>query len=198
MKSLQSGYVIWFTGLPGSGKSSISKKVIEKMDSDFLYLSMDEIRKQIFEKPNYSDQERDIAYRALVLIAEFASISGANVVVDATAHKRIWRDLARKRIQNFIEVYVKCTVTICVERETKRESDLVRKKIYIDALERLRSGKVFAGLGRVPGVDEPYEESKPEIVIDSSEGSIEEKADLVVDELVKFTPLTKFQKSNKG
>ncbi|MHB1908743.1 MAG: adenylyl-sulfate kinase [Nitrososphaerales archaeon] len=198
MKTLQSGYVIWFTGLPGSGKSSIAKKVIEKLDTTLVYLSMDEIRKQIFEKPNYSDQERDIAYRALVLVAEFACISGANVVVDATAHKRIWRDLARKRIQNFVEVYVKCPVDTCIERETKRESDLVRKRIYVDALERLRSGKVFTELGKVPGVDEPYEESKPEIVIDSSKGSIEEEADQIIDQMEKYAPLAKFRESNKG
>lgn len=166
------GTVIWFCGLPGSGKSTISKIVRKSLESkgiQTVYLSMDELRKNLFPNPSYSDEERDLAYRALGLLAFFISKTGSNVIIDATAHKRKWRDLARKNCRNFVEIYIKCPVEICIQRETKRRGQkVIRKRLYLDALERLKTGKKIKGLGKVPGVDETFEESNPEISIDSS------------------------------
>jgi len=142
---------------------------------------MDSIRKKIFPEPTYSDQERDAAYRSFVLIGSLLSTSGVSVLLDGVGHRKVWRDLARQECPKFIEVYVKCPIEICIQRETNRTgaSDGVRRKLYLDALERLRSGKKIEGLGKVPGVDEPFEESEsPEIVIDSSK----EPPDVLVDQ----------------
>jgi adenylylsulfate kinase-like enzyme len=130
---------------------------------------MDSIRKRIFPKPTYSDEERDSAYRCFVLIASFLSSSGIIVLLDGTGHKLIWRSLARKEFPNFVEVYVKCPIETCIERESKRKNNTsVRKKLYLSALARLKRGTKIAGVGKVPGIDEPFEESKrPEIVLDS-------------------------------
>jgi adenylylsulfate kinase-like enzyme len=193
----ESGTAIWFCGLPGSGKTTISKLVVELLEEEGIetvYVSMDEVRKKIFPNPTYSDEERDAAYRALVLIASMLCNKGHNVVLDATAHKKKWRDLAREECRDFVEVYVKCPIETCVERETKREGqNLVRKRIYLDALERLRTGSAITGLGKVPGVDEPFEESpSPEITVDSSRESAEALARQVVDRLKEFnSPISK-------
>ncbi len=186
-----SGAVVWFCGLPGSGKTTISKLLVELLERDgieVVYLSLDEVRPRIFPNPTYSDEERDAAYRAFVLIASTLCKRGDNVVLDATAHKRKWRDLAREECHDFVEVYVKCPVEVCIERETEREGqNLVRKKLYLDALERLRTGTVIVGLGKLPGVDEPFEESpSPEITIDSSQEKAETLARRVLDGLRKL------------
>lgn len=184
----RSGAVVWFCGLPGAGKTTISKIVVDLLRRDgvkTVYLSMDEIRRKLFPKPTYGDEERDTAYRALVLLASTLCRNGHNVLVDATAHKRKWRDSARKECRDFLEVYVKCPVEVCMTRETKRAGrNLVRRRLYLDALERLRTGTVIAGLGKLPGVDEPFEESpSPEIAIDSSREKPQELARRVADEL---------------
>ena len=185
-----SGTLLWFCGLPGSGKSTVSKlvvKMLEKRGVKVVYLSMDEIRKEIFPNPTYSDEERDAAYRAFVLIGSTLCSNGHNVVLDATAHKRKWRDLAREKCANFVEVYVKCPVEICIERETKREGqNSIRVKLYLDALERLRTGNKMKGLGKVPGVDEPFEDSDAEIVVDSSQEEPEAIAKQVIDKIEKI------------
>jgi len=178
---------VWFCGLPGSGKTTIARGVLERIKQrresklNVKLVSMDSIRKKIFPEPTYSDQERDAAYRSFVLIGSLLSTSGVSVLLDGVGHRKVWRDLARQECPKFIEVYVKCPIEICIHRETNRAgaSDGVRRKLYVDALERLRSGKKIEGLGKVPGVDEPFEESEsPEIVIDSSK----EPPDVLVDQ----------------
>ena len=166
----------WFCGLPGSGKTTIAQGVYGKVTktkpmSNVSLLSMDTIRQKIFPNPSYSDEERDTAYRALVLAASLLSAAGITVLLDGSGHKKAWRDLARQECPRFVEVYVKCPLELCIERETRRTegADGVRKKLYLDALERLKTGKKEEGLGKVPGVDEPFEESpSPEIILDSS------------------------------
>ncbi|HKW04422.1 MAG TPA: adenylyl-sulfate kinase [Nitrososphaerales archaeon] len=183
------GTVIWFCGLPGSGKSTISNIVRKSLQSEGIqtvYLSMDELRKNLFPNPSYSNEERDLAYRTLGLIASFISRAGSNVIVDATAHKRKWRDLARKNCRNFVEIYIKCPVEICIQRETNRRGQkVIRKRLYLDALKRLKTGKKIKGLGKVPGVDERFEESNPEIVIDSSSKRPPELANEIIARLKK-------------
>jgi adenylylsulfate kinase-like enzyme len=183
----QSSTVVWFCGLPGSGKTTIAQGVFDKIKqrrestSRVKLVSMDSIRKKIFPEPTYSDQERDAAYRSFVLIGSLLSTSGVSVLLDGVGHRKVWRDLARHECSKFVEVYVKCPIEICIQRETNRAltSDEVRGRLYLDALERLRSGKKIEGLGKVPGVDEPFEESEsPEVVIDSSK----EPADVLIDQ----------------
>lgn len=151
---------------------------------------MDAIRGKIFPNPKYSDEERDTAYRSFVLIGSLLSKYGVVAILDGSGHKRVWRDLARKECPRFVEVYVKCPIDICMERENRRKNQAnVRKKLYSDALKRLRTGKKIRGLGKVPGVDEPFEESlSPEIVIDSSKETPEILVEKVLRGLHRLEP----------
>lgn len=155
-----------------------------------IILSMDRIRPMLFPNPKYSDEERDAAYRALVLAASLLSKTGTNVLIDATGHKLVWRNLARKVCRRFVEVYVKCPIEICIERETRRKNNkLVRKKLYSSALRRLRTGRKNYGLGKVPGVDQPFQPSrKAEIVLDSSVEKPKAIAEIATKQLAKYAP----------
>ena len=189
------GYVLWFCGLPGSGKTTIARGVNEKLQGSsaqrWTLVSMDSVRQKIFPNPSYSDDERDAAYRALVIIASLLSQNDVSVILDATGHKKVWRDLARKECSRFIEIYVKCPVAICIARETKRidETSPIRTRLYLDALDRLQTGKKIEGLGKVPGVDEPFEGSEsPEIVLDSSISNPEALIEKTLRKLAQLVP----------
>jgi len=156
------GFAIWITGLPGSGKSTFADE-LKKTHPDLVVLRMDEFRKTVTPEPTYSQPERDIVYRALVYVAGKLTELGHNVVIDATGNLRRWRELARRLIPRFAEVYLKCTMELCMRREQQRlESRGAPKDIY----------KKGASGWPVPGMAAPYEEPlSPEVVIDTGKTS---------------------------
>ena len=115
-----SGLAIWITGLPGSGKSSITE-ALKRLHPEFLILRMDELRKVVTPQPTYSVEERDIVYRALVFFAKTLAEAGHNVLIDATGNLRTWRDFAREMIPRYKEVYLQCPVDVCMKRESTRK-----------------------------------------------------------------------------
>jgi adenylylsulfate kinase len=158
------GSCLWLTGLPGSGKTSIAT-VLKEKKPEIILLRMDEMRRIATPNPTYSDEEREILYRSLVFIARVLTESGHDVVIDATGHKRSWRDLARGIIKNFYEIYLKCPLEVCMGRERIRIDEFAPKDIY-------RKAELGAP---VPGIVVPYEEPlKPELIIDTDKISIEE------------------------
>ncbi|MBI5408085.1 MAG: adenylyl-sulfate kinase [Nitrospirae bacterium] len=168
-------YVIWITGLPGSGKSVVSS-ALKKRAPDAVILRMDELRKVVTPEPDYSDAEREYVYRSLVYAAKTIYELGHNVIIDATGSRRAWRDLARKLIPDFIEVYLKCPIELCVEREKARvDTHSAPKEIY----EKGRAG------WPVPGINVPYEEpEEPDLTIDTKEISPDEAAERIVKLIV--------------
>lgn len=177
-------WVLWLTGLPGSGKTSIAKEVLKKLKRNKIkveYLAMDRIRKILTPERKYTEEERDHAYRALVLIAKFLSDNEINVLIDATGHRRKWRKLAKKLIKNFFEIYVKCPLEVCMKRESERKDNLVVRNLYKKALRRLRSGKKIKRLGEVIGIDVKYEEPKnPELIIRSDKLTPKESSEKIL------------------
>ena len=181
------GWAVWLTGLPGSGKTTIAKELMKKFKK-VEHLRMDKIRKTLTPKREYTEKERDYAYRALVLIAKFLTDNGTNVIIDATGHRRVWRELTRELIPRFVEVYVKCPLEICMTRESRRKDNLVLRNLYKKALEGMKSGKRIVGLGEVIGVDVEYEEpDKPELIIESDKLTPEESSEKILQFLnLKF------------
>jgi adenylylsulfate kinase len=164
------GLVIWITGLPGSGKSTIADE-IKKSYPDFVILRMDELRKVMTPEPSYSEMERDFVYRSIVYTSKILSQLGHNVIIDATGNLRRWRELARQLIPNFAEIYLKCPLNICSEREMSRKDTRgAPKDIY----------KKGAAGWPVPGVQVPYEEPlNPEIIIDTDKLSVEDALSII-------------------
>ena len=169
-----SGVAIWITGLPGSGKSTVAND-LKAHFPEFRILRMDELRGILTPEPTYSDTERDVVYRALVYMAKKITDLGHDVIIDATGNLRKWRDLARNLISRYIEVYLKCPIDVCMQREKLREvTHEAPRDIYRKGAEGWP----------VPGLTAPYEEPlTPEIVVDSDKTSIAEIVEMIAREI---------------
>lgn len=169
-----SGMAIWITGLPGSGKSTVADEV-KKNHPEFVILRMDQMRKIVTPDPTYSDAERDIVYSALVYLVRKLTELGHDVIIDATGNLRKWRELARQLIPRYIEVYLRCPIDVCMQREKQRmETHEAPKDIY---------QKGTAGWP-VPGVTAPYEEPlNPELAIDTDSNTIEETVAKIIKKI---------------
>jgi adenylylsulfate kinase len=169
------GWAIWVTGLPGSGKTALARAVARQLAEGgraVTLLELDELRERLTPVPTYSDAERDLVYRALGVMATLLTEAGVDVIVDATAHRRIWRDLARAAIPRFAEVHVRCPLEVCRERERYRTAEHSPRGIYA------RAGQ---GSATVPGVDVPYEPpATPELIVDTTVSDVETGATRVV------------------
>ncbi|HUI46690.1 MAG TPA: adenylyl-sulfate kinase [Nitrospirota bacterium] len=142
--NIQQGFAVWLTGIPASGKSSITKELVKKLRElgiAVVVLESDEMRAILTPEATYGPEERDRFYRTLVSIGEMITRNGISVVFDATANKRHYRDHARSRISKFAEAYVRCSLEVCVRRDPKG--------IY----HRAAAGETQT----VPGLQSPYE-----------------------------------------
>lgn len=168
-------WAIWITGLPGSGKSLLARRAAQalaELNERVVVLELDEVRKTLTPAPTYSDAERDLVYRALVYMAVELTEAGVPVIVDATAHRCAWRDLARASIRHFAEVQLDCPLEVCREREHRRTGGHAPRGIYA------RAGAPGAA---VPGVDVPYEPAfAPELTLDTAAGEPEAAAARIV------------------
>jgi adenylylsulfate kinase len=171
-----SGSVFWLTGLPGSGKSTLALAAKNAVPA-LVLLRMDEMRRIVTPAPSYSDEEREHLYMGLVYAALAVSREGRDVVIDATANLRRWREAARKLVPRFHEIYVRCPIELCREREMKRADTLGAPR---DIYEKAKAG------WPVPGVNAPYQEpSEPELVIDTDELTVAEATDILVEYISK-------------
>lgn len=174
-----SGIAIWITGLPGSGKSTVADE-IKKIHPEFIILRMDELRKVVTPEATYSESERELVYRSLVYLAKILTEHGHDVIIDATGNLRRWRGLARQLIPRYAEIYLKCLIEICMEREKKRiDTHEAPEEVY----------KKGAAGWPVPGMGVPYEEPlNPEIVIETDKASIEEIREMIDKEISRLKP----------
>jgi adenylylsulfate kinase len=173
-------WVVWITGLPGSGKSTVTDALKEKFPEAEI-LGMDELRKIVTPEPVYSDSEREHVYRALVYTAKTLNKLGHNVIIDATGNRRSWRNLARAQIHVFLEVYLKCPLEICMQREKLRtDRHAAPEGIY----DKGKKG------WPVPGVNTVYEApEKPELIIDTGINSPENAVKMIF-EMIKVNTNT--------
>lgn len=174
-------WVVWFTGLPGCGKTTIAKSVkaiLSEKKIEAKTLQLDEIRRVVTPQPRYTEEERDIVYASLAYMAKLLSESGINVIVDATANKRRYRDLARSLIPNFAEVYIRAPIEVCMGRERERKAEFAPKDIYKKAaLER----------AAVPGINVSYEDPlAPEIEVDTMTMNPEQSARFIAEKIINL------------
>lgn len=136
---MSAGVVVWFTGLPGSGKTTLATRVREIVPAAIL-LDSDELRTAL-GFATYDAAGRDAFYRALGGLAALLAHQGFTVLVAATAPLRRHRDDARAIAPRFVEVAVATPLDICEQRDPKG--------LY----RRARSGEATA----LPGVGADYE-----------------------------------------
>ncbi|HEY8370368.1 MAG TPA: adenylyl-sulfate kinase [Thermodesulfobacteriota bacterium] len=168
-------FAIWITGPPGSGKSTIAREAARRLAAagrPVRVLELDEVRKVVTPAPTYSEAERDIVYRALAYMAKLLVEVGQPVIVDATAHRRAWRDLARRLVPRFAEVELDCPLEVRAARERSRREGHAPRGIYARAEEPGAT---------VPGVNVPYESSAaPELRLDTAGTDLEQQVEAVV------------------
>jgi adenylylsulfate kinase len=169
--SPRTGFAIWFTGLPSSGKSSAAREVghlllarhvpVQLLDSDAL-------RRKLTPQPRYTSSERDGFYKVVVFLAGFLTDHGLNVLIAATGSRQAYRQAAQDRMPRFAEVYVHCPPAVCRERDPK------------GLWARAERGQI----DNLPGANAPYEEpTDPEVRVDTASLSPEAAARRILAEL---------------
>jgi adenylyl-sulfate kinase len=168
------GFTLWFTGLSGSGKSTIAHLVgpaLEERGCIVEYLDGDTVRTHLSKGLGFSKEDRDTNIERIGWVASRLTRHGAAVICAAISPYEATRRKARELVEQFgpfVEVHVKASVDECARRDVKG--------LY---------AKAFAGeIKGFTGVDDPYEEpSSPELVIDTEQHDAEECARLVVQRL---------------
>lgn len=152
-----SGIVVWLTGLPASGKSTLAARVNARLAHPAVILDSDELR-TILEASSYATTDREHFYRVLARLAATLARQGLVVLVAATAQRRAHRDHARDLAPRFLEVFVSTPLEECARRDVKG----------------LYAGAAAGEIAALPGVGVAYEPPQhPDIV---SEGGHDERA----------------------
>ncbi len=169
----QKGVTIWLTGLSGSGKSTIAVELehalIENRHQAYI-LDGDNIRHGLNKNLGFSPEDRTENIRRIGEVAKLFTDAGIITITAFISPYREDRDAVRKLLNNgeFIEVYVKCPLDVCEERDTKG--------LY----KKARAGEVKD----FTGISAPYEEPlNPELTIDSSKLTVEESTRTVLNYL---------------
>jgi adenylylsulfate kinase len=173
-------WAVWFTGLPGSGKTTVARAAQKYLDAGGIrarVLELDEVRKVLTPEPKYTEEERAIVYAALVYMAKLLVDEGVNVIIDATGNLRKYRDNAYIFIGDFGEIYIKCPLEVAMARESGRKAQFAPKDIY-------RKGKTGKS-ATVPGLNVPYEEPLKPIATIDCQVPPEEAGRLAADMIVR-------------
>jgi adenylylsulfate kinase len=119
---MRQGFVVWLTGLPGSGKTTIARELepkLRKLNWPVEIIDGDEIRQNLSKGLGFSREDRETHLRRCAYVAKLLSRNGVAVIAALISPYRNVRDYARKETTNFLEVYVKCSVKTCAERDPK-------------------------------------------------------------------------------
>lgn len=148
------GFVIWLTGLPASGKTSLAIAIQEQLNQEqveTILLDSDQLRALLTPAPTFSEEERHWFYDVVTNLAAFLANTGCNVLIAATGNLRAYRRPLRLQIAHFAEVYLQCPLPVCRTRD--------KKGVYAQAEQGVSD--------YVAGIDVPYEPPfAPEVVVD--------------------------------
>ena len=158
------GFTLWFTGLSGAGKSTISEiieKRLREAGAKVEVLDGDMVRENLSKGLGFSKEDRDTNIRRIGFVCELLSRNGVIAIAAAISPYRAVREELRARIPNFIEIYVECPLEVAAGRDVKG--------LYKRAIA-----------GEIPqftGVSDPYEPPlNAEVVVNSSAETPEESA----------------------
>ncbi len=153
------GVTVWLTGLPRSGKTTLSRGLETELKGrghKVEVLDGDQVREILTKGLGYSREDRDENIRRISYVAQLLVRNGIIVIVAAISPYRQAREEARASMGRFVEVYVKCPVEECMKRD------------YKGVYERAIRGEI----ANFTGVSDPYEPPlAPEIVVDTDRES---------------------------
>ena len=167
--------VLWFTGLSGSGKSTVAnatEKILHDMGLHTYILDGDNVRMGLNKDLGFSPEDRTENIRRITEVAKLFADSGSIVLTAFISPYREDRDKARAIISNedFIEIFVSADLSVCEARDPKG--------LY----KKARAGEIKG----FTGIDAPYEEPlNPELIVETDKNDIEASAQIVVDYLLE-------------
>jgi adenylylsulfate kinase len=167
------GIVFWFTGRPGSGKTTIINTIIEniKKQQKVEILDGDELREWLSPEAGFSMEGRERHIRRVIRISEILSRNGVVVLVSLVSPYRKIREEARNFLgASFKEIFVKCSLETCMKRDPKGH--------YAKAIK--------GEIKNMTGIQDSYEEPiNPELVLDTENKSVEESVQILMN-FIKF------------
>jgi adenylylsulfate kinase len=167
----QRGFTAWFTGLPCSGKTTIADGVAEVLrgrDLKVERLDGDIVRKGLTSDLGFSKEDRDENIKRVTYVAKLLTRNDVAVLATFVSPYLERRAKTREEIGDFVEIYTRCPVEICIERDDK---GMYKKAI---------AGEIK----NFTGIDDPYEEPEdPELILDTDKMGVEECVQKVLDKL---------------
>jgi len=172
------GFVVWMTGLPGSGKTTLAVILEEILERDFdryvvEVLDGDEFRKGISRDLGLSKEDREEHARRVSFVAKLLAKNGVIGIVALISPYRRSREEAKEVVgaDRFVEVYVKASLETCERRDPKG--------LY----KKARSGEIT----NMTGIQDPYEEPlSPDIVVETEAASAPDTAREIVNKLIRL------------
>src|ERR1017187_10236916 len=166
-KPMHKGFTLWFTGMSGAGKSTISRLLelrLRQLGARVEVLDGDVVRSHLSKGLGFSKEDRDENVRRIGFVCELLARNGVIAVAAAISPYRDVRDEVRTRIPNFVEVFVECPVEVLAERDVKG--------LYRRAL----AGEI----AQFTGINDPYEPPlSPEVTVNTSRESPEESVEKI-------------------
>jgi adenylylsulfate kinase len=169
------GFTLWFTGLSGAGKTTISEIVEHDLRNRFRKIEVldgDIVRTNLSKGLGFSREDRDTNVLRIGFVADLLTRNGVGVIVSAISPFKEVRDQVRRNIgKDFIEVFVDAPLEVCAKRDVKG----LYKKAFAGEIEQFT------------GVSDPYEPpNAPDLVLKTAEESPEESARKVIEKLEFF------------
>lgn len=171
MNMTHKGCTIWFTGLSGAGKSTLSEALEQRLRArgrNVEILDGDIVRTHLSKGLGFSREDRDTNIKRIAFVCGLLTRNSTICISAAISPYREARDWARQEIGNFVEVYVKCPIEVCRQRDVKGLYKLVDE------------GKITG----FTGVDDPYEEPEhPELILETDKETVEQSVERIVTTL---------------
>ncbi len=165
------GFTIWFTGLSGAGKSTLSEIIEQRLkerDRKVEILDGDIVRTHLSKGLGFSREDRDTNIKRIAFVCSLLTRNDVICISAAIAPYEEARQWARQQIGNFVEVYVKCPIEVCRQRDVK-------------GLYKLADAGTIKNF---TGVSDPYEEPEhPDLVIETDRETIEESVSRIFAKL---------------
>ena len=155
------GFTLWLTGLSGAGKSTLARTIEQRLkmcERNVEVLDGDIVRTHLSKGLGFSKEDRDTNIKRIAFVCGLLTRNGVACISAAISPYRETRDWARTHIGNFVEVYVKCPIEVCRQRNVK-------------GLYRLAEEGKLKGF---TGVDDPYEEPlHPELIVETDRETVD-------------------------
>ncbi len=166
-------FTVWFTGLPCSGKTTLSRRLynhLKQLNCQVHLMDGDAIRAQLPRPLSFSKEDRDLHGRRLGSLAQSMNDKGIICLVAAITPYRETREHNRRNVGNYVEVFCCCPVAVAESRDSRG--------LYAKA----RSGKI----SHFTGVSDPYEEPEaPEVLVLTEQEDIDTSLAKILDYLEK-------------